>query len=141
MAAGRPRLTHTYVASNPAADDLAPIPPTTRADLVTDDSCEPVEFVDGDPEDDEILSEGEAWTYECTTVITELTVNTATGPMGSPAWTDHSGRHGNRRPAACGDKHREDPERRPGAAGTPTSPTPTRSPTPNWHHWPMSQMA
>ena len=39
-------VTYTYVVSNPAADDLAPIAPTTRADLVTDDTCAPVEFVE-----------------------------------------------------------------------------------------------
>jgi hypothetical protein len=79
-------VTYTYVVSNPAADDLAPIAPTTRADLVTDDSCEPVNFVDGDVGDDEILSEGEAWTYTCTTTdgITATTLNTATATMQGP---------------------------------------------------------
>jgi hypothetical protein len=77
-------VTYTYVVSNPAADDLTPIPPTTRADLVTDDFCAPVTFVDGDTGTQEVLSQDEEWTYTCTTVITESTLNTATATMQGP---------------------------------------------------------
>ena len=77
-------VTYTYVVSNPAADDLTPIPPTTRADLVTDDFCAPVTFVGGDTGDDEVLSQDEEWTYTCTTAITETTLNTATATMQGP---------------------------------------------------------
>ena len=77
-------VTYTYVVSNPAADPLTPIAPTTRADLVTDDTCESVAFVGGDTGDDEVLSQGEEWTYTCTDTVTENTLNTGSATMQGP---------------------------------------------------------
>ena len=86
-------VTYTYVLSSPAdSDPLEPPEGVTRETAVTDDSCEPVEFVSDSGNDDQILDPGELWTYECTTVITEATLNTSSATMVGPAGADHPGR-------------------------------------------------
>jgi uncharacterized repeat protein (TIGR01451 family) len=79
-------VTYTYVVSNPAADPLTPVPPATRDDVVTDANCEDVIFVGSNiPEpNDQVLSEGEEWTYTCMTEITETTLNIGSATMEGP---------------------------------------------------------
>ncbi len=54
---------------------------------------------------------GEEWTYECTTIITETTLNTATATMEGELGPITREDEALRDPAARGDQHREDAER------------------------------
>jgi hypothetical protein len=44
---------------------------------VTDDQCAPVDFVDGDDNDNGLLENGETWNYTCSMELEETTTNTA----------------------------------------------------------------
>lgn len=64
-------VTYTYTVTNPgvvAMHDVA----------VTDDKCAPVSFVSGDVNANNLLEPGESWIYNCSTNISQSTMNTAT---------------------------------------------------------------
>lgn len=74
-------VTYTYVVTNPGDVPLAGV-------TVSDDKCSPVTYVSGDTNGNGLLEPTESWTFTCTTVITEDTLNTAT-TSGQP--TDPTG--------------------------------------------------
>ena len=55
-------VTYTYEASNTGLLPLADV-------AITDDRCDPVDFVSGDTDDDDLLDIGEVWVFECTTTL------------------------------------------------------------------------
>ncbi|MHC4060112.1 MAG: DUF7507 domain-containing protein [Planctomycetota bacterium] len=60
-----------YTVTNPGDVNLEDV-------VVTDDECDPVNYVSGDTGDDGILEPGETWIYECNDVISGELTNTAT---------------------------------------------------------------
>ncbi|MFC2031242.1 hypothetical protein ACFLWA_10985, partial [Chloroflexota bacterium] len=64
-------VVYTYTVENTGSDAITET-------LVTDDSCEPVNYVGGDTNVDEWLDVGETWEYTCTTTLDEDTTNIAT---------------------------------------------------------------
>lgn len=63
-------VTYTYLVENTGDEDLENVD-------VSDDTCNSPSYQSGDDGSDNILSPGEIWTYECTTVLNETTTNTA----------------------------------------------------------------
>jgi uncharacterized repeat protein (TIGR01451 family) len=63
-------VTYTYLVENTGNEPLENVD-------VTDDTCSSPTYQSGDDGSDNILSPGEIWTYECTTVLNDTTTNTA----------------------------------------------------------------
>lgn len=85
-------VTYTYEVTNTGDVPLAGV-----ADRITDDTCSPVTYVEGDLDNDGLLdsprsifedSADETWVFTCTTTVSETTTNTVTVP-GTP--TDPGG--------------------------------------------------
>jgi len=64
-------VTYTYLVENKGNEPLENVD-------VTDDTCSSPTYQSGDDGDDDILSPGEIWTYQCTTVLNDATTNTGT---------------------------------------------------------------
>jgi hypothetical protein len=64
-------VTYTYLVENTGNEPLENVD-------VTDDKCSSPTYQSGDDGDDDILSPGEIWTYQCTTVLNDATTNTGT---------------------------------------------------------------
>lgn len=63
-------VTYTETITNPG------IVPLSNVQLV-DDRCEPVTYISGDTNDDDLLDPTEAWVYSCQEYLTVTTTNTA----------------------------------------------------------------
>ncbi len=63
-------VTYTYTVTNTGDIELLKV-------TVTDDKCAPVEYKSGDTNNDSALQVDETWVFECTTVLTVATTNTA----------------------------------------------------------------
>ncbi len=70
LPAGGGDVTYTYDVTNPGSDALSNV-------FVVDDKCAPVSYVSGDLNTNSLLDLAETWMFECTTTITEDTINTA----------------------------------------------------------------
>jgi hypothetical protein len=64
-------VSWTYTVTNPGDVNLHEV-------VVTDDECDPVNYVSGDDGDDGILEPDETWIYECNDIISSEVTNTAT---------------------------------------------------------------
>jgi hypothetical protein len=63
-------VTYSYAVWNDGETPLSNVE-------VTDDQCAPVDFVDGDDNDNGLLENGETWNYTCSMELEETTTNTA----------------------------------------------------------------
>lgn len=63
-------VTYTETITNPGTVPLSAV-------SITDDKCNPVTYVSGDTNEDELLDPTEAWVYTCETELTATTTNTA----------------------------------------------------------------
>jgi uncharacterized repeat protein (TIGR01451 family) len=63
-------VTYTEVITNPGTVPLSNV-------SLVDDKCSPLTFISGDTNNDTNLDPGEAWTYTCSTTLTQTTTNTA----------------------------------------------------------------
>ena len=71
LSAGEGMVTYTNKVTNPGTEPLSNV-------QLTDDKCDPVNYISGDANSDSKLDTTETWTYTCQTNLTETTVNTIT---------------------------------------------------------------
>jgi hypothetical protein len=70
LPSGPGAVTYTYTVSNTGTVAMSNV-------ILTDDKCAPVSLISGDSNSDSKLDISEAWTYQCTTTLTQTTTNTA----------------------------------------------------------------
>jgi len=70
LAAGGGMVTYTKKVTNPGTEPLSNV-------LLTDDKCNPVNFISGDTNNNTKLDTTETWVYTCRTNLTETITNTA----------------------------------------------------------------
>lgn len=64
-------ITYTETITNPGTEPLSHV-------TLTDDKCEPMDYISGDTNGDELLDPSESWIYTCESTLTKTTTNTAT---------------------------------------------------------------
>lgn len=75
-----PGLVHyTYVVTNTAVVSMIGV-------WVKDNKCEPVTYVSGDADADELLDLGEEWLFQCSKVVGQTEMNTATAHGQANGW-------------------------------------------------------
>lgn len=71
LPSGPGSVTYTYTVSNTGTVAMSNV-------VVTDNKCASVSFISGDTNSDSKLDTSEVWTYQCTTILSQTTTNTAT---------------------------------------------------------------
>lgn len=71
LPSGAGSVAYTYRVTNPGDLPLSQV-------SVTDNRCSPAIFLSGDRNNDSLLDLDEAWTYRCTTTVSETVTNTVT---------------------------------------------------------------
>lgn len=69
-------VTYTYIVTNPGLATNFGSPSLSNVTVV-DDKCSPAEYVSGDTNGNAHLDLSESWTYHCSSMISQTTVNTA----------------------------------------------------------------